>query len=115
MDTKIATAKYRSAQWMEIIRDRQNSGLNVKDYCQIKGLSRHAYYYWQRKLRESACAELAKQEDPVALIPTGWAQLTTETTVSSSLEIEVVGCRININYDTDPELLKKVCRILRSL
>jgi hypothetical protein len=32
-----------------------------------------------------------------------------------ALDIEINGCHVSVNTDTDPELLKKVCRILRSL
>ena len=54
MDTKLVTEKYRASQWMEIIKDRKDSGLGVDEYCKINGISRHAYYYWQRKLRKAA-------------------------------------------------------------
>lgn len=115
MNTSKVTAKYRSSQWMEIIRDRQNSGLNIKEYCEQTGISRHAYYYWQRKLREAACSELIKQEEPTAAVPSGWAQLAPVAVVESSLKIEVGGCHIDVNIHTDLDLLKKVCRSLRSL
>lgn len=115
MDTKIVTAKYRASQWMDIIKDRQNSGLNIKSYCQERGISRHAYYYWQRKLREVACTELIKQEELADNVPSGWAQLTPDTRSCSSLIIEVSGCHIDVEHNTDLELLKNVCRSLRVL
>lgn len=115
MNASKITAKYRSSQWMKIIKDRQSSGRNIKEYCQEMGISRHAYYYWQRKLREAACTELAKQEDATPLVPNGWAQLTPATMIESSLKIEVGGCHIGVNDNTDMDLLKKVCRSLRSL
>lgn len=96
MDTKMATAKYRASQWMDIIRDRQNSGLNIKEFCKVRDISRHSYYYWQRKLREAACTELIKQGNTAATIPNGWAQLAPATASYSSLIIEVSGCRIDV-------------------
>jgi hypothetical protein len=79
MDIKLATEKYRSSQWMEIIRDRKESGLRVEDFCLEKGISKHAYYYWQRKLRKAACTELAKQDGMSTAVPVGWVQLAPAT------------------------------------
>ena len=58
MDTQKVTAEYRLLHWMKVIQERQNSGQNIKEFCESTGISRHAYYYWQRKLRQAACAEL---------------------------------------------------------
>lgn len=117
MDIKIATANYRSSKWMEIMRDRKNSGLTVKDYCQLKDISRHAYYYWQRKLRKSACTKLAKQEAQVNLPPPGWAKLSPELagSLAKSIEVEVSGCSIKVSEDTNLDLLKNICSTLRSM
>jgi hypothetical protein len=68
-----------------------------------------------KSLRKAACAELAKLEKPVNYIPEGWIQLGQDQKVKSTLDIEVGGCRITVDESTDPELLKKVCRVLRVL
>jgi len=100
---------------MKVIQERQNSGQNIKDFCQATGISRHAYYYWQRKLRKAACAELSKLGEPVNYVPEGWMQLAQDQEIKSTLDIEVGGCRVTVDEKTNPELLKKVCRILRVL
>lgn len=115
MDTKLVTEKYRASQWMEIIKDRKDSGLGVDEYCKINGISRHAYYYWQRKLRKAACTELAKRDAESTPAPTGWMQLSPTAVPESSLRIEVAGCHIDVNGNTDLGLLKAVCRILGAL
>lgn len=107
--------KYQLSKWMQVIRERQESGLSIKDFCQEKGISRHAYFYWQRKLRKAACMELSKQEEAANCVPEGWLQLTQVQETKSTLYIEVGGCRISVDAGTDPELLKMVCRILRVL
>lgn len=115
MDAKLVTERYRSSQWMEILRDRKESGLGVDEYCRIKGISRHAYYYWQRKLRNAACTELAKQDMGIAAAPSGWMQLSKASAQESSIRIEISGCHIDVNKSTDLELLKRVCCALGSL
>ncbi len=60
MDTRKVAAECRLSQWMHVIQEQQSGGLNIKEFCQEKGMSRHAYFYWRRKLRKAACEELSK-------------------------------------------------------
>jgi len=62
VDTQKITAQYRLSQWAKIIQARQESGQNIKDFCQAMGISRSQYFYWQRKLRNMACTELGKRQ-----------------------------------------------------
>lgn len=119
MDTQRAAGEYRLSQWAQVIQAQQESGQNIKDFCQTAGISRNAYFYWQKKLRKVACTELAKTEEPRNIVPSGWMQLTPKQAQSqqmkATLDIEISGCCVIANADTDTELLQKVCRVLRSL
>lgn len=117
MDTQKAAAEYRLSQWAQVIQARLDSGQSIKDFCETAGISRNAYFYWQKKLREAACTELAKTEEPRNIVPSGWMQLTPKQAqhTKETLDIEINGCHVTVNAETDPELLKKVCRVLRSL
>ncbi|AUS95635.1 transposase [Clostridium thermosuccinogenes] len=117
MDTQKVTSEYRLSQWAQVIQARLDSGQSVKDFCLANGISRNSYFYWQKKLREAACKELSKTEEPRNIVPSGWMQLTPKQAqhTKESLNIEINGCHITVNDDTDPELLKKVCRVLRTL
>ena len=75
MDTRKVTEEYRLAQWMKVIQERQDSGQNVKDFCEKTGINRNSYYYWQRKLRKATCTGLIESTEPVAVIPSGWVEL----------------------------------------
>ena len=57
MDTKLATQQIRIQQWAAIIKDRISSGLKVDDYCRQHDISRDAYYYWLRKVKEAALTQ----------------------------------------------------------
>ena len=115
MDIQKVTADYRLSQWMQVIQERQCNGQSIKDFCQEKGISKHAYFYWQRKLRKAACMEFSNLEEPVNCVPEGWMQLAQGQEIKTTLDIEIGGCRVTVDAKTDPELLKKVCRILRVL
>lgn len=57
MNTKLATNRMRTGQWADIIKDCKESGLKVDDYCAQHGLSRNAYFYWLRKVKEAALTQ----------------------------------------------------------
>ncbi|MGI6412280.1 MAG: IS66 family insertion sequence element accessory protein TnpA [Syntrophomonadaceae bacterium] len=115
MDTRRVAEEYRLSQWMNVIKEQQCSGQNIKEFCQDKGISRHAYFYWRRKIREAACMELSRIGEGTVNIPKGWMQLSQGQEIKSTLDIEVGGCRVTVDENTDLELLKKVCRVLRVL
>ena len=122
MDTREIAAQYRLAHWSKIIRERQESGQNIKTFCESAGIHPNSYYYWQRKLRTVASQELATMAQKEAngtdkfLVPSGWAVCeakTAETTNNEKpLTIQIGDCRVLANADVDTELLLKVCRVL---
>ena len=63
MDVRQATAEHRLSHWSEVIKERQESGLTVKAYCESIGIHTNIYYYWQKKLRAKA---LSEKEQPWA-------------------------------------------------
>ena len=115
MDTQKIASEYRLSQWTKVIQARQDSGKSIKEFCQFEGINRNSYFYWQRRLRKLACTEIAIKEEPVDSMPNGWMQLAPVQQMKAALEIEINGCHVEVNADTDTELLKKVCRMLRSL
>jgi|LSQX01.3.fsa_nt_gb putative transposase len=119
MDTREVAAEYRLTQWARTIQTRAQSGQSIKEFCASSGISRNAYFYWQRKLREAACSEMHETATRVkkCLIPNGWKQLESVESDcrGASVTIEVSGCRITTTAETDLDLLAKVCRVLRSL
>lgn len=117
MDTRKVATEYRMAQWAQTLGARQNSGQSIEAFCEASGISRNTYFYWQRKLREAACTELASRSEGENAVPNGWARLTAGKTMDSveGITIEVSGCRVLATEDTNPELLAKVCRALKAL
>lgn len=38
--------------WKQRIADRKASGLKVSDWCDKNNLTKHAYYYWMKRMKE---------------------------------------------------------------
>lgn len=119
MDTRVAAREVRLRQWAEIMRERTASGQSISAWCESHGIRRQQYFYWQRKLREAACSELAIRtpEDEQGMTPGGWARLepAQPPSTESGVTIEVGGYRVTATTSTDPALLAQVCRMLKSL
>jgi putative transposase len=45
---------YRAEQWRQLMQQRRESPLNNREFCAQQGISEKSYYYWLKKLRESA-------------------------------------------------------------
>jgi transposase-like protein len=55
------TRQVRLMHWAMVMKARTESGQSVRRWCRENGIQEKTYYYWQRKLRESACEQLEKQ------------------------------------------------------
>lgn len=43
---------YQKEEWIQIIRQRQESGLSIRNFCkENNNISERQYYYWQKKIR----------------------------------------------------------------
>lgn len=117
MDTQKIAEEYRLSQWVQIVQTQQNSGQNIKNFCESAGISRHKFFYWQKKLRSEVCSEIAKTQEPRNVVPSGWMQLEPKQNqeIKEVLDIEINGFHISVTSETDFELLKNTCRTLRSL
>ena len=63
MNTRKIAAEYRLAHWTQIMRRKKESGLSAKAFCENEGIHENVYYYWQQKLREATCEQMAEMQN----------------------------------------------------
>ncbi|MCL1824083.1 MAG: hypothetical protein FWG44_07765 [Oscillospiraceae bacterium] len=108
MNAREITNQYRESRWIQLFAER-NSGETVNKFCERNEISRAQFFYWQRKLRKSACSEIEEA-------PQSWALcVQSPPPEQSEIIVEVGGCRIAVNSDTDEKLFARVCRTLKAL
>ena len=95
MDTKLATKQIRLNEWAGIIKDCKASGLKVDDYCSQHNLSRDAYYYWLRKVKEAAL-----QQAGFVVLPSFKHGAASVSAFSSQMIIRVGETELMVNQDT---------------
>ena len=63
MDVQEVRDQVRIQEWVELIKERNASGMTIREWCESKGLSENQYYYWLRKIRRTACTALEDRSD----------------------------------------------------
>lgn len=65
------------AQWAEMVRQRNESGLTVTDWCKESGINLKTYYYRLKRIRQTVCSEI-EQHDIVPVEPTAGTETAAE-------------------------------------
>ena len=67
MDSREMLAEFRLAHWAGVLARRVESGLSIRQFCEDEGIRENTYYYWQKKLREIACEQIARNHEEVSM------------------------------------------------
>ena len=80
MDTRKMATEYRLGHWAQIMRERRESGQNVRTFCENVGICENVYYYWQRKVREAASKQMTEEmKEKLGTTKIGMAAKTLST------------------------------------
>ena len=74
-------SRTREAFWREQVQRQRASGLNVRRFCQERGLSEPSFYAWRRTLAQRERVAATSQFVPVMLAPQvlgGGSRITIE-------------------------------------
>ncbi len=64
MDVQKLTHEVRLQQWSKTVKDCRSSGKSVKSWCDGQNINIKTYYYWQKKVCQATCRELAMPPQP---------------------------------------------------
>ena len=116
--------QYNLEKWRILLQEQTQSGLNVIDWCRQNGYTKHAYYYWKRKIQQellpAALSQLseahhqtpavqasafvdvtpAKQEPSFQMMPT-----SAESNYQVAAVIRKNGVEIEITSASTPEVI----------
>ncbi len=84
MKTSKQVSEIRLNQWADIIQDRLSSGKTINAYCEEHQLSRNAYFYWLRKLRERAVSDNSTFAELPAPVESVSEVISEEVSVSNA-------------------------------
>ena len=101
------TRQIRIAEWASVIKDCKASGLKVDEYCQQNNISRDAYYYWLRKVKEAALLQSGFVEIPIGKQPL--------ESFRTQLVVKAGNTELCVNDSTPSELISRVLEVVHSV
>jgi len=114
MNTREVAKEYRFSHWTQIMQERSASGMSIRAYCQTAGICEKVYYYWQRKLREAACKELAVPGFTEVRVAEPRARIgVMEASQPGELRIKAGGVQITANSKYPANKLAALLRELK--
>ena len=118
MDVQEVRDQVRIQEWMQLIRERNDSGMTIKAWCETKGLSENQYYYWLRKIRKTACTALENRSDKAPLVREDgpvFAKVTVlpQTPMTTSgITIHMSSANIHIGKDVCANQIKTIMKVI---
>jgi len=97
--------------WKQRIEGRKASGLKVDEWCNQNQISRHAYYYWYRKIKDT---ESEQKSIPVFAEVLANNQIQEVPSRESGISITWKDISITVNDRESIELAADLIRCLRS-
>ena len=113
-DTRLATRQIRIKEWSMIFKDRIESEMRVDDFCKSWGISRDAYYYQLRQVKDAAIetsgvkfVELKETKQ----LPAPTKSVSDEKNFISQASITIGKMNISVNSNTPKELIKNLIEV----
>jgi len=98
--------KYNAKEWEQLLLDFKGSDMTTKAWCESKGITKVALYYWMKKLN------FTKEKVKWAKIPIK----DSETTISSSfITIKVANFLLEIKSGFNKSELKDILNVVKQL
>lgn len=108
--------RYRKEQWEKLIKNCQSSGLQVDEWCEKNQVSRHAYYYWLRKIRMKACESMLpaipEQNKSIAFAK---VELQPHYSRSPVITIHLSGASIDVSDGVGQQTIESVLLALKKI
>lgn len=98
--------KEKEAYWSAKIKEYQNSGVALSEWCQTTEIAVHSMKYWLRK--QSPVNHTADQE-------TNWVACVVEESLEHSISLKVNHVDIEVTSGYDETLLLQVIRTLHQI
>ncbi|OEH84512.1 hypothetical protein BHU72_09920 [Desulfuribacillus stibiiarsenatis] len=109
--------QFRKEQWSKLIRECQDSGMTVRNWCKQKSINEASYYYWLKKIRKEAC----KQRLSITHVdqkPVEFAKLSFDTRPTQTLGFITIHfpiATVEVKEGTSKETLETVLLALKSI
>ncbi len=111
----------KASRFSELIRQQQESGLTIKDFCFNQGIAQSTFHYWHKKLRRQNSEKgfiplIVKSAD--ANLPSKYRKGSRQAITSQGAEQETLlelifpnGISLRVKKDLDLEQLRALIHL----
>ena len=96
----------RLKQWAEMVRQRNESGLNVSQWCRQNGINQKTYYYRLNRVRKALCGEVEKHD----IVP---VRPVCDCHKDTHIRLSMGNATIELPDDFNEDTLKRLLGVLR--
>ena len=113
---------YKLQEWAKIIATANNSGMSREEFFEQSGITRDAFYYWQRKVQkwivnqQSNSLECAMQPASQSLVevPVTKPDTLAPSTFQATAIIRIGSVTIEISPSATPEFMESIGRMIHN-
>lgn len=117
-------------QWAALIKEREQSGLSVKQWCAENGINKKTYYYRLNRVREelldtlesqnslqlasSAAGNALRRQEHQPEIPE-FVQLPVPRATGAAVTVWIGNCAVDVHNDAESAVVEQVLKAVSRL
>lgn len=108
MNSVAVSKQLRLSRGSALVKACQESGLSIKDWCEMNGITKHTYYYWKRKIKDLCLdqMEIPSFVDISEEFPPRTQAASRDPEASATVILQ--GLRIDVYESASPAFLRKL-------
>lgn len=112
------STRYSAEEWLVWLEEYRQSGLSVKQFCDLLEVSVATFYNWQRKLRKQPANDVTDQAAPCSLIEASFSEVllpqSLEPFSGDRIEVQLpAGASVSLSNNADS--LRPILQVLAEI
>lgn len=109
------STRYSAEEWLVWLEEYRQSGLSVKQFCDLLEVSVATFYNWQRKLRKQPANDVTDQAAPCSLIEASFSEVLLPQPLSGErIEVQLpAGASVSLSNNVDS--LRPILQVLAEI
>ena len=115
MNMKKISHEINIKKWTQIVEECRNSGQTAVKWCAEKDINIKTYYYWQRRVCNAVCNELAITNNVEQSPAFAEVILPVKKSSEVAITLNINNISLQIHNGADESVISQTLRILKSL
>ena len=103
-------SEYRLQQWAQVVEQCRESRLSNREYCRQNGIAEKTYYYWLRRLRETAAQQI---QNPTLVHLDAEPKAPVENSTVGTIHLRIKEAEMTIQSGVNPATIQAVIQALQ--